>query len=319
MIEVTSLSKKYGSVKALNEVSFSVKEGEIVGLLGPNGAGKTTLMKIMAGYLQADSGQVTVDGINVITDTLGVQQRVGYLPENAPLYPELSVQAQLQLISDLRGVDRELKQDYFSRAVRATGLEDQLVKPISQLSKGYRQRVGLAQSILHMPKILILDEPTVGLDPTQIIEVRKLIGNLAENSTVFLSTHILSEVEAICDRAIVLLNGNVRSDVQISELSSSTVILVLEKDSDAIQGYIRNIDSVESVDSKQIDDGFEYRIVNSDLTDIRTTIFDLARDQGWPVKELRRESLTLESVFNDLVGSNTAVTIQDDEFKESEK
>ena len=319
MIEVTSLSKKYGSVKALNEVSFSVKEGEIVGLLGPNGAGKTTLMKIMAGYLQADSGQVTVDGINVITDTLGVQQRVGYLPENAPLYPELSVQAQLQLISDLRGVDSELKQDYFSRAVRATGLEDQLVKPISQLSKGYRQRVGLAQSILHMPKILILDEPTVGLDPTQIIEVRKLIENLAENSTVFLSTHILSEVEAICDRAIVLLNGNVRSDVQISGLSSSTVILVLEKDSDAIQGYIRNIDSVESVDSKQIDDGFEYRIVNSDLTDIRTTIFDLARDQGWPVKELRRESLTLESVFNDLVGSNTAVAIQDDEFKESEK
>ena len=127
MIEVTSLSKKYGSVKALNEVSFSVKEGEIVGLLGPNGAGKTTLMKIMAGYLQADSGQVTVDGINVITDTLGVQQRVGYLPENAPLYPELSVQAQLQLISDLRGVDRELKQDYFSRAVRATGLELSLI------------------------------------------------------------------------------------------------------------------------------------------------------------------------------------------------
>ena len=201
MIAVTDLSKGYGRIEVLKSVSFRVATGEVIGLLGPNGAGKTTMMKVLTGYLQQDEGQVTIDGLDVLTDTLEVQKRIGYLPENAPLYPELSAQAYLKMIADMRRVPSSDRPALLSEAVRATGLEDQLTRPIGQLSKGYQQRVGLAQAILHKPKLLILDEPTVGLDPTQIVEVRRLILRLARHSTVMLSTHILSEVEAICDRA----------------------------------------------------------------------------------------------------------------------
>src|SRR5512137_1294857 len=175
MIEVSELKKSYGSVEALRGLSFSIAAGQIVGLLGPNGAGKTTIIKILTGYLQPDAGTVTVDGLDVLTHTREVQARIGYLPENAPLYPELSVQGYLKMMAELRQIPRSEQIARISEAVQATGLAEHLTRPIGTLSKGFRQRVGLAQAILHRPKLLILDEPTVGLDPTQIVEIRRLI------------------------------------------------------------------------------------------------------------------------------------------------
>jgi gliding motility-associated transport system ATP-binding protein len=302
MIDVAGLSKAYGPIQALNDVSLSVDAGEIIGLLGPNGAGKTTMMKILTGYLQPDEGQVRVDDLDVITDTLRVQQRIGYLPENAPLYPEMSVQAYLMMIAELRQIPADERPVLLADAVRSTGLADHLVRPIGQLSKGYRQRVGLAQAIMHQPKLLILDEPTVGLDPTQIVEVRELIRRLSQRSTVLLSTHILSEVEATCDRVVILLNGQVRSDARLSELATTTeVVLVLAQDAPGARDALASIPGVETVGVSQSADGQIYRIRSRDGRDLRAEVYERARDRGWALRELRRDVQTLESVFNELV------------------
>jgi ABC-2 type transport system ATP-binding protein len=304
MIDVTGLYKSYGPVRALEDVSFHVDAGEVIGLLGPNGAGKTTAMKILTGYLQPDEGNVTVDGLDVLVDTLEVQRRIGYLPENAPLYPEMSVQGYLKMIADLRQIPVDEQPVLLSDAVRATGLEDHLVRPIAQLSKGYRQRVGLAQAILHRPKLLILDEPTVGLDPTQIVEVRGLIQRLSAQSTVVLSTHILSEVEATCDRVIILLNGRVRADARLSDLSATAdVVLVLADDAldaEVVHGELVALPGVETVEMSRADDGLMYYIRGAEGTDLRPEVYGLVRERGWPLRELRRDVRTLESVFNEL-------------------
>ena len=300
MIEVSELSKSYGPIQALKGVSFHVAPGQVIGLLGPNGAGKTTVMKILTGYLQADSGRAIVDGLDVLTDTLEVQKRIGYLPENAPLYPELSVQAYLGVVAELRQIPVAERSERLSEAVRATGLAEHLTRPIGQLSKGYRQRVGLAQAILHEPKLLILDEPTVGLDPTQIAEVRRLIRRLAEHSTVLLSTHILSEVEATCDGVIILLNGEVRADARLAELAATMdVVLVLEEGAPSIARDLEALPGVRSVEVTRTADGQEYRVFGEDL-DLRPAIYDLARQGNWPLRELRRDARTLESIFSEL-------------------
>ncbi len=234
MIKATDITKTYGTVQALRSISFDLKEGEIVGLLGPNSAGKTTTIKILTGYIQPDSGEVMIDGLDVLTQPQAVQQRLGYLPESAPLYPELSVQRYLKLIADLRRIPTSEQIEAISQAVYATNLADQLTRPIGELSKGYRQRVGLAQAILHRPKLLILDEPTIGLDPTQILDIRRLIKRLARSSTILFSTHILSEVEALCDRVIMLLNGEIKADARVADLSATAdAILVLQ---DSVRG-----------------------------------------------------------------------------------
>jgi len=301
MIDVTDLSKSYGSIQALDGVSFHVADGQVIGLLGPNGAGKTTVMKILTGYLQPDSGEVKVDGLDVLTDTLEVQKRIGYLPENAPLYPELSVQAYLKMMADLRQIPAEDQVRHISESVRATGLVDHLARPIGQLSKGYRQRVGLAQAILHQPKLLILDEPTVGLDPTQIVEVRRLIRRLAERSTVLLSTHILSEVEATCDGVVILLNGHVRADARLADLAATVdAVLVLQSGAPDVANDLKALQGVRAVDVTQIPDGLEYRVRGSDGADLRAAIYELARQKAWPLRELRRDVRTLETVFNEL-------------------
>ena len=314
MIKVFGLSKAYGSVQALQKVSFHVKAGEVVGLLGPNGAGKTTLMKILTGFLQPDAGRVLIDDHDVVTDTLAVQERIGYLPENAPLYPELSVQAYLRMVADLRQVPKGDQPLLLSNAIRATALEDMLTRPIGQLSKGYRQRVGLAATILHEPRVLILDEATIGLDPTQILEVRRLITRLSERTTVLISTHILSEVEAICDRVVVLLNGQVRADARLDELdSSSTAVLILEDGEPDVTRELESLDGVRTVDRTRSDDGIVYRITASDRTDLRRAIYDRVRRRGWQLRELRRDVRTLEATFTDLVASTT-----DDDADEEE-
>jgi len=305
MIDVADLSKSYGPIEALRGVTFSIAAGEIVGLLGPNGAGKTTAIKILTGYLQPDRGAAQVDGLDVLTHTREVQARIGYLPENAPLFPELSVQAYLMMMAELRRIPATERVARISEAVRATGLTDILARPIGQLSKGFRQRVGLAQAILHRPKLLILDEPTIGLDPTQIVEVRGLIRRLAEHSTILFSTHILSEVEALCDRAIILMNGQVRSDARLSELEKTAdAVLVLQGKTDGVERALRTLSGVRGIELGRTPDGFpSYRILGMGDVDLCPTIYNLARKSDWPVRELRRDVRTLESVFGQLAAA----------------
>jgi len=301
MIDVQNVSKSYGSTLALDEVSFHVSPGEVIGLLGPNGAGKTTMMKILTGYLQPDGGEAVVDGIDVVTNPLEVQQRIGYLPENAPLYPELSVQSYLRMMADLRQIPEEEQPLRLSEAIRAAGLEQHLTRPINQLSKGFRQRVGLAQAIVHQPRLLILDEPTVGLDPTQIVEVRRLMRRLAENSTVLLSTHILSEVEATCDRVIILMNGSVKADARLEDIAATTgAVLVLGETISGAVTALKALPGVTTVESIPTPDGTEYRIQGGNGPTLRTDIYNLAREKEWPLVELRRNAQTLETVFNEL-------------------
>ncbi|HJX39533.1 MAG TPA: ABC transporter ATP-binding protein [Anaerolineae bacterium] len=305
MIDVVNVSKSYGPIRAVHAVSFHVKPGEIIGLLGPNGSGKTTLMRILTGYLQPDEGQVSVDGLDVLTNTLQVQRRIGYLAENAPLYPELTTQEYLKMIADLRRIPESEQPARLSEAIRATGLHDHLTRPIGELSKGYRQRVGLAQAIVHKPKVLILDEPTVGLDPTQIAEVRRLIRRLAGHSTVLLCTHVLSEVEATCERVIMLLNGEVRADARLADLAeTSDVMLILGPGGPDASSDLKALPGVKMVESHPTADGAEYWISGVGEKDLRPEVYQLAREEGWPVKELRRDVRTLETVFNELAVSD---------------
>ncbi|HNT76774.1 MAG TPA: ATP-binding cassette domain-containing protein [Anaerolineae bacterium] len=304
MIDVSELSKSYGAIQALRDVTFSIADGEIVGLLGPNGAGKTTIIKILTGYLQPDGGVVRVNGLDVLEQPREVQAQIGYLPETAPLYPELTVQAYLMMMAELRQIPVAEQLAALSAAVYATGLQAHLTRPIGQLSKGFRQRVGLAQAILHRPKLLILDEPTVGLDPTQIVEIRHLIRRLSRHSTILFSTHILSEVEALCDRAIILINGQIKADARLAELAATTnAVLVLEKALPDVVGALRELEQASDVEPFTSTDGFPaYRIFGQPETGgaLGPAIYDLARAHEWPVRELRRDTRTLEMVFNEL-------------------
>ena len=302
MIDVRNLSKAYGPIQALDDVSLKVAEGEIVGLLGPNGAGKTTLIKILTGYLQPDAGTVFVDGIDVQAQRQSAQARIGYLPENAPVYPELSVQGYLQTVADLRAIPRSEQRARLSMAIRATGLADRLTQPIGTLSKGYRQRVGLAQAILNQPRLLILDEPSVGLDPTQIVEMRNLIRRLAAHSTVLFSSHILSEAEALCDRAIIIMNGRVRADARLADLSRSTgALLVLAQPVADARAALKALPGVESVEQAPANgDGTVALHVRGTQADLCELIYGAAVQGNWPVRELRADRQTLESVFNQL-------------------
>ncbi len=302
IIEVEGLSKNYGPVKALNGISFSVNKGEIIGLLGPNGAGKTTTMKILSGYLQPTEGQATVAGHNVVQDPISVQKALGYLPESAPTYADMLVQEYLQMIAELRGISNAQQRSLLSQAIYGTGLENHLTKPIGDLSKGYKQRVGIAQAILHQPEVLILDEPTNGLDPTQIVEIRALIKRLAENSTVIVSTHILSEVEATCHRAIIIMEGQIRADAKLSDLTSSDdAIVAINSDASNVLDQLKALKGVQTAQEESQADGFtKYRLSADRDSNLCPIIFDTAKAQGWRLAELRQESKTLESVFRDL-------------------
>ncbi len=302
MINALELKKSYGDIQALCGVSFKVPEGEIVGLLGPNGAGKTTILKILTGYLQPDEGSVEIDGLDVVEQPLKVQTRIGYLPENAPLYPELSVQGYLRMMVDLRQIPVNDQLGCISEAVYATSLTDLLTRPIGKLSKGQRQRVGLAQAMLHKPKLLILDEPTVGLDPTQIVEIRHVIKRLSQHSTILFSSHILPEVEALCDRAIILMNGEIKADARLSEMAATdNAILVLQNSVADIDAALRKLDAVNKVEKLPAADGyFSYRVYGKPGADVCPALLAAAAQHGWPLRELRRDARTLEMVFNEL-------------------
>ncbi len=224
-IEVKNITKVYGEQKALDSISFSVNKGEIVGFLGPNGAGKSTLMKILTTYLTADEGEASVNGFDVLSQSKQVQQSVGYLPEHNPLYLDLYVREYLEFNADLHKVSKSKIEE----VIQLTGLTPESHKKIGELSKGYRQRVGLATALLHNPEVLILDEPTTGLDPNQLVEIRELIKNIGKDKTVFLSTHIMQEVEAICDRIIIINKGKIVEDSLLSELGANLEKVFREK------------------------------------------------------------------------------------------
>ena len=303
MIEVSDLRKNYGETEALKGISFSIQAGEVVGLLGPNGAGKTTAMKILVGYLLPTSGKARVAGFDVTEHSLAVQRKIGYLPENAPSYHEMLVQEMLEFMADMHELDPAHRKPQIARAVEECGIQDVLTRPIGHLSKGYRQRVGLASAILHDPSILILDEPTTGLDPNQIIEVRVLIRRMGETKTVILSTHILPEVEASCGRAVILIDGRVRADGSLEELTGSRVQIVTVAPGDPANALalLERVDNVRTVDSSRVDsDFYTFRLHLDDNVNVGEPVAEIVRQQGWPMRELRRDDRSLEQVFREL-------------------
>jgi len=259
-------------------------------------------MKILTGFLQPTEGTAKVDGIDVLDDRLAVQSKIGYLPENAPIYEDMAVQEYLLMAAELRDVPEAEQIRGISEAVWATGLDQHLTRPIGDLSKGYRQRVGLAQAIMHKPKLLILDEPTNGLDPTQIAGVRELIKRLAQSATVIVSTHILAEVEATCDRAIIIMNGRIRADAKLDELtSSSSAVVKVDKSANEVVPVLGTLDGVDRVVEEAPANGFNcFRVIGAKDLDLCPMIFDTAVKNGWRLGELKPEVRTLESVFREL-------------------
>jgi ABC-2 type transport system ATP-binding protein len=301
-IKIENLSKSYDRIRALAGVSFEVGAGEVIGLLGPNGAGKTTLMKILTGYLEPDEGDVRIHGIDVIEDPLAAQRRIGYLPESAPLYSEMLVQEYLETMAALRGVPYADRRDRTIEAIRATGLEDRAVQSIGTLSKGYRQRVGIAQAIIHRPDILILDEPMNGLDPTQIAQIRDLIKKLSERTTVLLSTHILSEVEATCERVVIIMGGALRADAKLAALREAhAAIVAVETGATGVPELLRSAPGVRDVQPAGETEGFKHwRVTFGEAVELCPALFEKLRGTGWKIGELRPEAKTLEQVFRDL-------------------
>ncbi len=305
MIEVKDLKKSYGSLTAVDGVSFRAEKGEIVGLLGPNGAGKTTIIKILTCYHFPSEGKALVAGLDVVEEPLGVKARVGYLPESAPLYTNLTVEEYLDFMAGSRGLQKEHKAERIAWAVRECGLESVYGRPIEQLSKGYRQRVGLAQAILHDPDILILDEPTTGLDPNQILEIRDLIKKLGEEKLVILSTHILQEVEALCDRVMILNQGKIAAQGTTEEIALSlkgeAIFDVLIKaahperlaEESAVSRALRGC----ALRGKEIGEGRARLEISAPPESDGEAIFDWAVASGAKILEMTKRKTSLEDVF----------------------
>ena len=294
-IEVQSISKNYGSQKALDEISFSVQKGEIVGFLGPNGAGKSTLMKILTTYLGADAGSAAVNGFDVQTQTKEVQKSIGYLPEHNPLYTDLYVREYLAFNADVYGVAK----NRIDEVIQLTGLSAEAHKKIGQLSKGYRQRVGLANALLHDPAVLILDEPTTGLDPNQLVEIREVIKNVGKNKTVFLSTHIMQEVEAICDRVIIIDQGKIVTDKKIEAAVKTLEEQIIEVEFDQtinpeILSQLAYLTASENVQ------GNLWALRFNAEVDCRSAVFDLAQNNGLKTLQLNLKSKNLETLFREV-------------------
>ena len=294
-IEVNNISKSYGAQKALENISFSIKKGEIVGFLGPNGAGKSTLMKILTTYIAADEGSASVNGFDVNSQARAVQQSIGYLPEHNPLYLDLYVREYLAFNADVYKVPKYRIEE----VVQLTGLSAESHKKIGQLSKGFRQRVGLANALLHNPDVLILDEPTTGLDPNQLVEIRNVIKNVGKDKTVFLSTHIMQEVEAICDRVIIINNGKIVADKKLDNLISTEKEQVIEVEFDykIEEQLIAKIENLTSF--KNTHDMIWELTFNADK-DMRPAVFDFANANGLKTLQLNQKNKNLEAVFREI-------------------
>lgn len=293
-IEVQNISKSYGAQKALDNVSFSIKKGEIVGFLGPNGAGKSTLMKILTTFIHADKGTASVNGSDVSEDQKAVQLSVGYLPEHNPLYLDLYVREYLEFNADVYKVAKSRIEE----VIKLTGLSPESHKKIGQLSKGYRQRVGLATALLHNPDVLILDEPTTGLDPNQLVEIRNVIKNVGKDKTVFLSTHIMQEVEAICDRVIIIDNGKIVTDKKLNKLVSEEKeqIIEVEFDKTIDETLLANLTNIKTY--KNTVDNIWLLTFNTE-EDMRPKVFDFAHENGLKTLQISLKSKNLEQIFRE--------------------
>jgi len=318
MIEVENLTKRYAGVTALNGVSFTVGRGEIVGFLGPNGAGKSTTMRILTGFIPATSGRVRVGGTDVMEDSLEVRRRIGYMPENNPLYGDMRVREYLKFRAKLKGVARAERKDRLDEVMEMTGITDVRRRVIGQLSKGYRQRVGLADALLADPDLLILDEPTIGLDPVQIRQVRQLIKDLGKRHTILLSTHILPEVEMTCNRVIIIHHGKIlASDAPanlVKKLHAGGVIVAeVRAPGPDVEAKLRSLEGVAEVRTTALENGFVQATVEPKPgADPREKIFQAAVASGWLLRELSRSRTTLEDIF-------VQVTREEDEAEEDRR
>lgn len=297
-IEVKNISKNYGNQKALNAVSFKINKGEIVGFLGPNGAGKSTLMKILTTYIGADEGTASVNGFDVKNNPREVQKSIGYLPEHNPLYLDLYVREYLAFNADVYKTDKKRIEEVIS----LTGLTPESHKKIGQLSKGYRQRVGLATALLHDPEVLILDEPTTGLDPNQLAEIRELIKNIGKNKTVFLSTHIMQEVEAICDRVIIIKQGEIVADNLLEQMFSdeNDQVIEIEFDFKLEEEFIKRLPDLKSF--RNIHD-MKWELVFKSDRDMRSVLFDFAKEMDVKILSMQLKNKNLETIFREKTSS----------------
>jgi ABC-2 type transport system ATP-binding protein len=297
-VVVENLTKIYGEQKAVNNISFEAKPGQVLGFLGPNGAGKTTTMKVLTCYIPQSSGQATVCGYDVQESPMEVRKNIGYLPEHNPLYLDMYVREYLRFIAGLHKISKPNQR--ISEMIEMTGLEREQRKPIGALSKGYRQRVGLAQALLHDPQVLILDEPTAGLDPNQLADIRALIKKLGEEKTVIFSTHIMQEVKAICDRVVIINRGNLVADDTIGHLQSVTTgesVITVEFQTKIPQQQLKKINGVKEVRHLS---GYRYQILADAEEDLRASVFDFAVDQNVKLLEMRKEVFEMDEVFQRL-------------------
>ncbi len=307
MIEISHLTKIYGTQKAVNDISFNVEEGKIIGFLGPNGAGKSTTMKIITCYMPPTSGEVTISGLKVTEDSMEIRRMIGYLPELNPLYLEMNVLDFLDYIAELRDIGPDKRRSRINEMVEMCGLGNVVHKDIHQLSKGYKQRVGLAQAMIHDPAILILDEPTIGLDPNQVVDIRSLIKQLGREKTVILSTHILTEVQSTCDRAVIINNGIIVADSSLidlqRDLAGKQIISVelLGATGDVAPTFER-IGGVETATETFPEDriGRCFKVIATAKVDPREQIFRTAVQMNWTIVKLTREMRSLEDIFHQL-------------------
>lgn len=307
MISIDNLTKYFGDACAVDEISFEIKKGEILGLLGPNGAGKTTTMRMLTCYLLPTSGNIKVKDHNIYEDSVKIKKLIGYLPESAPLYPDMLVYDYLKFVADVRELEKSKTDSRIKELADMCGINEVMHRPINELSKGYKQRVGLAHAMMNDPEILVLDEPTSGLDPNQIIEIRDIIKRIGKEKTVILSTHILSEAEATCDRIVIINKGKIVADGATDELmreaGSDYVMHVSLKHSnfDEIKGSFQAIPEVSDVIlSQSEDDTISFHLACSGKKDVRTDIHEVIRNNNWPLLEFHRETRTLETIFREL-------------------
>ncbi len=308
LLSVQGVSKEFHGIVAVDEVSFDIGRGQVVGFLGPNGAGKSTTMRMITQYYDPDQGEIQLDGVVLGDDSLAAKRRIGYLPENNPLYTEMLVFDYLAFVAQLREIADPRRA--IDEAVGATGVEDVYYRPIGELSKGFRQRVGLAQAILHRPDLLVLDEPTEGLDPSQRLEIRRLIGHLGQDRTVLLSTHVLSEVRDTCSRLLIINKGKIVADGSVDELTaqaSGRAHVRVEIAGDDVEAGITGLAGVVEVVPREASGGDRTALLVAAEggTDVRPDIFGLARDRGWTLYELHQEARSFEDLFLQLTEDPT--------------
>lgn len=303
-IEVSGVSKFFGTLTAVNNVNFDVRKGEVVGFLGPNGSGKTTTMRMLTSFYTPDVGKIKIDGMDTQEQDIVTRESIGYLPENNPVYADLLVREYLDFVADLRGLQGATRRENIAQTVEETGLQEVFYRPIGQLSKGYKQRVGLAQAIVHRPSILILDEPTEGLDPNQRLTIRGLIRSLGQDRTVLLSTHVMQEVETTCERVLLISRGNLVADSSVKELLQRAIgmsTIHIEVEGNDVEKALRGLSNVDTVEREEPVNGRKrYVITAKGDDDLRPEIFKLAKRRDWVLWELREDRARMEDVFHTL-------------------